>query len=159
MGTACCCSTNGVFPHNMKGCTEDADVSDQWPYLTDGYSQSKWVAEQLVHRAGQRGLPVTIYRLGAHAQRLYITYLPSVLSPLVPICSSRAPCNDISSLGCSFIVMACPRFPSLRALRFFYFHRVFLGFFLSFMSKLCDGCVSLPTVDWHIDGEYLLGSS
>ena len=57
-------STNGVFPHGLKSCTEDADVSEQWRLLTDGYSQSKWVAEQLITRAGHRGLPVTIYRLG-----------------------------------------------------------------------------------------------
>ncbi|NET07738.1 MAG: NAD-dependent epimerase/dehydratase family protein [Symploca sp. SIO2B6] len=30
----------------------------------DGYSQSKWVAEKLVTAAGNRGLPVCIYRLG-----------------------------------------------------------------------------------------------
>ncbi|KAL8598680.1 hypothetical protein ACOMHN_033245 [Nucella lapillus] len=57
-------STNGVFPHGQKGCAEDTDLSEQWRLLTDGYSQSKWVAEQLVARAGQRGLPVTVYRLG-----------------------------------------------------------------------------------------------
>ena len=32
--------------------------------LTDGYSQSKWVAEQLVMRAMERGLPAAIYRPG-----------------------------------------------------------------------------------------------
>nr|KAG5705468.1 hypothetical protein BaRGS_004595 [Batillaria attramentaria] len=42
---------------------EDWDVSDVWTDLTDGYSQSKWVAERLMARAGQRGLPVCIYRL------------------------------------------------------------------------------------------------
>jgi len=31
---------------------------------TLGYTQSKWVAEQLVMEAGARGLPVSIYRLG-----------------------------------------------------------------------------------------------
>ncbi|KAK7495228.1 hypothetical protein BaRGS_00013410, partial [Batillaria attramentaria] len=57
-------STNGVFPHGLKECSEDWDVSDVWTDLTDGYSQSKWVAERLMARAGQRGLPVCIYRLG-----------------------------------------------------------------------------------------------
>jgi myxalamid-type nonribosomal peptide synthetase MxaA len=32
--------------------------------LMYGYAQTKWVAEQLVQQAGQRGLPVTIYRPG-----------------------------------------------------------------------------------------------
>jgi amino acid adenylation domain-containing protein/thioester reductase-like protein len=31
---------------------------------TDGYSQSKWVAERLLEGAADRGLPVTIYRVG-----------------------------------------------------------------------------------------------
>ncbi|RPI75919.1 MAG: amino acid adenylation domain-containing protein, partial [Desulfobacteraceae bacterium] len=34
----------------------------EWPAI--GYDQSKWVAEQLVVAAGQRGLPVCIYRPG-----------------------------------------------------------------------------------------------
>ncbi|XP_059147349.1 uncharacterized protein LOC131935076 [Physella acuta] len=57
-------STNGVFPHGMVRCKEDADISKFSDKLTDGYSQSKWVAEQLVARARDRGLPVTIYRPG-----------------------------------------------------------------------------------------------
>ena len=32
--------------------------------LEDGYSQSKWVAEQLVLKAMERGLPAAIYRPG-----------------------------------------------------------------------------------------------
>lgn len=32
--------------------------------LADGYSQSKWVAEQMIHTARGRGLPVALYRLG-----------------------------------------------------------------------------------------------
>jgi amino acid adenylation domain-containing protein/thioester reductase-like protein len=45
---------------------EDEDLSD---YLTGlkfdlGYSQSKWVTEQLVKQAQQRGIPVAVYRPG-----------------------------------------------------------------------------------------------
>jgi myxalamid-type nonribosomal peptide synthetase MxaA len=32
--------------------------------LVGGYGQSKWVAERLVHLAGERGVPVTVYRPG-----------------------------------------------------------------------------------------------
>jgi nonribosomal peptide synthetase MxcG len=32
--------------------------------LRDGYQQSKWVAERLVQQAAERGLPVSVYRLG-----------------------------------------------------------------------------------------------
>ncbi|XP_048589183.1 glycine betaine reductase ATRR isoform X2 [Nematostella vectensis] len=57
-------STDAVFPHGMSDCAEDADMLQFASKLTDGYAQSKWVAEQLVMRARERGLPVTIYRLG-----------------------------------------------------------------------------------------------
>lgn len=42
---------------------EDDDIETTGP-LYGGYAQSKWVAEKLVTRARQRGLPVTIYRPG-----------------------------------------------------------------------------------------------
>ncbi|MGW0435670.1 thioester reductase domain-containing protein [Micromonospora sp. NPDC003197] len=34
------------------------------PGLRDGYQRSKWAAEELVRQAGDRGVPVTVYRLG-----------------------------------------------------------------------------------------------
>ncbi|WP_225411400.1 myxochelin non-ribosomal peptide synthetase MxcG [Stigmatella hybrida] len=34
------------------------------PGLRDGYQQSKWVAERLMEQASERGLPVSVYRLG-----------------------------------------------------------------------------------------------
>lgn len=43
---------------------EAADLSDQWKELTDGYGQSKWVAEQMCVQARSRGLPVSILRPG-----------------------------------------------------------------------------------------------
>ena len=57
-------STDAVFPTGKKDCSEDENIDDYHPDLNDGYSQSKWVAEQLITRAGQKGLPVVIYRLG-----------------------------------------------------------------------------------------------
>ena len=53
-----------MFPTGKKDCSEDENIDDYHPDLNDGYSQSKWVAEQLITRAGQKGLPVVIYRLG-----------------------------------------------------------------------------------------------
>lgn len=57
-------STDAVFPHGLSNCSEDADMNQYATQLDDGYSQSKWVAEQLVLRARTQGLPVVIYRLG-----------------------------------------------------------------------------------------------
>ncbi|CAM9998615.1 unnamed protein product [Ectocarpus fasciculatus] len=59
-------STNGVFPFSSETKTfmEDADMSEQWKELNDGYGQSKWVAEQMCVQARSRGLPVSILRPG-----------------------------------------------------------------------------------------------
>ncbi|KAJ5102765.1 hypothetical protein N7532_003294 [Penicillium argentinense] len=60
-------STNGVLPPSgEKGWPENAmlDVADVPTKLLDGYGQTKWVAEQLVLKAGERGLPVKIHRCG-----------------------------------------------------------------------------------------------
>jgi thioester reductase-like protein len=43
--------------------TED-DVPDDSEDLTIGYTQSKWVAEEVARLARDRGVPVTIYRIG-----------------------------------------------------------------------------------------------
>jgi thioester reductase-like protein/FkbH-like protein len=55
------------------GITEVAEDTplDELPRPTDGYGQSKWVAEKLVIAAGARGLPVSIYRVdqvGGHSR-------------------------------------------------------------------------------------------
>jgi len=60
-------STNGVLPPSaQEGWSEDAmlDVNEVPEKLADGYGQTKWVAEQLVHEASHRGMPVRIIRLG-----------------------------------------------------------------------------------------------
>ncbi|WP_353571885.1 thioester reductase domain-containing protein [Candidatus Albibeggiatoa sp. nov. BB20] len=57
-------STLAVFfspVHNGQVITENIKPSDT---LQGGYKQSKWVAEQLILRAGQRGLPCNVYRPG-----------------------------------------------------------------------------------------------
>ena len=57
-------STDAVFPHKLQAVDEYYNMASCSHLLTDGYSQSKWVAEQLVLRAMERGLPATVYRLG-----------------------------------------------------------------------------------------------
>lgn len=57
-------STLAVFfspEHNDQVVTESVQPSNT---LQGGYKQSKWVAEQMVLRAGQRGLPCNVYRPG-----------------------------------------------------------------------------------------------
>lgn len=59
-------STNGVLPPSQYGWREEAmlDVDAVPEKLTDGYGQTKWVAEKLVQEAGRRGIPIKIHRLG-----------------------------------------------------------------------------------------------
>jgi amino acid adenylation domain-containing protein/thioester reductase-like protein len=60
-------STTGVVPWtneaSSRAVREELEL-DSAPLPTDGYSQSKWVAERLVAEAGGRGLPVCVYRPG-----------------------------------------------------------------------------------------------
>jgi thioester reductase-like protein len=57
-------STGGVFAANAPdGMPLPVDAPTGPPEaLLNGYAQSKWVAEQLVRQAQDRGLPITIYR-------------------------------------------------------------------------------------------------
>lgn len=57
-------STLAVAPQsNLSPDVPEAFVPAH-PGLRDGYQQSKWIAERLVEQAGERGLPVSVYRLG-----------------------------------------------------------------------------------------------
>ncbi len=60
-------STLSVFPTagdpDGRPYTED-DSLDQTEGLLNGYAQSKWVAEKLLMRARERGLPTMIFRVG-----------------------------------------------------------------------------------------------
>jgi amino acid adenylation domain-containing protein/thioester reductase-like protein len=53
----------GYLGPNHPAALSECDPPDHPVGLLYGYAQSKWVAEKLVHTAGERGLPVTIYRL------------------------------------------------------------------------------------------------
>ncbi|ESP02708.1 hypothetical protein LOTGIDRAFT_171783, partial [Lottia gigantea] len=57
-------STNAVIAQGVQNFKENASIEEFHDRLTDGYSQTKWVAERLVQLAEARGLPTTIYRLG-----------------------------------------------------------------------------------------------
>jgi amino acid adenylation domain-containing protein/thioester reductase-like protein len=59
-------STNGVLPASNKAWPESSMINvDAVPEnLVNGYGQTKYVAEQLVHEAGRRGMPVRILRSG-----------------------------------------------------------------------------------------------
>ena len=50
---------------------KEQDDFDHWEGIFLGYSQTKWVAEKLVKIAGDRGVPITIYRpplISGHSQ-------------------------------------------------------------------------------------------
>ncbi|XP_076070736.1 uncharacterized protein LOC143042345 [Mytilus galloprovincialis] len=57
-------STNSVFPDGNLDCSEDENIEHFDTKLIDGYSKSKWVAEQLIHIARKKAIPCVIYRLG-----------------------------------------------------------------------------------------------
>jgi thioester reductase-like protein len=59
-------STNGVLPPSKNAWPESSMIAieDVPEKLVDGYGQTKYVAEELVHEAGRRGMPVRIFRAG-----------------------------------------------------------------------------------------------
>jgi nonribosomal peptide synthetase MxcG len=57
-------STLAVAPPSNLRPDVPEDFVPAHPGLLDGYQQSKWIAERLVQQAGERGLPVAVYRLG-----------------------------------------------------------------------------------------------
>ena len=60
-------STLSVFPslsYSGVELVQESDSLDHGQVLSNGYDQSKWVAEKLVSIARDRGLPVCIYRPG-----------------------------------------------------------------------------------------------
>ncbi|WP_231878971.1 non-ribosomal peptide synthetase [Collimonas arenae] len=54
-----------IDPGTSCGLVTERSPLASWNGLLDGYSQSKWVGDALAREAQARGLPVTIYRLGA----------------------------------------------------------------------------------------------
>jgi thioester reductase-like protein len=56
------CSTDAVFPDGLQDCREDTNMMMYADKLCTGYAQTKWVAEQLVLRARDKGLPAAVYR-------------------------------------------------------------------------------------------------
>jgi nonribosomal peptide synthetase DhbF len=59
-------STYAVFDsiHNMGRTFIETDEPEQWNALSNGYAESKWVAETLVRRARDQGLAASVYRVG-----------------------------------------------------------------------------------------------
>lgn len=59
-------STLGIIDHSqpIEDIHENSPLED-WQGLAGGYNQSKWVADRCARRAIDRGLPVSIYRLGS----------------------------------------------------------------------------------------------
>ena len=55
-------SSTIIFGWTLQGELLETDNNEEMLHLDFGYSQSKWVAEQLVLAAGRSGLPVHVYR-------------------------------------------------------------------------------------------------
>lgn len=84
---------SALSPRDVPICETDAARDLSAP--EGGYNQTKWVAEHLVAEAAQRGLPVTIYRLGSVSphRRSGAFNAPDILTRQVQgyIAAGRAP--------------------------------------------------------------------
>ena len=60
-------STASIFsplPDSAVTVATEADIIDNYPVPNNGYIQTKWVCEKLIKTAQERGLPISIYRIG-----------------------------------------------------------------------------------------------
>lgn len=58
-------STTSIFSKShISGVCKEADNIDAHPVNVNGYVQTKWVSEKLLITAKQRGIPVSVYRIG-----------------------------------------------------------------------------------------------
>ncbi|MEV4104690.1 amino acid adenylation domain-containing protein [Nonomuraea sp. NPDC049649] len=106
-------STLGVFlgrPHHGRVLTE-AVAPDDPAGLETGYDQSKWIADRLVRRARDRGLPVVVHRParvsghsrtgagnpGDHFGRMLATCVRLGLVPDLPIEEDLAPVDYVAA--------------------------------------------------------------
>ena len=55
-------STTFIFGWSVKETLNEADTNPEMEHLDFGYSQSKWVSEQVVLNAMQQGLQARIFR-------------------------------------------------------------------------------------------------
>lgn len=62
-------STLGVFDKSKTTFFSEEIIQELYPDNLSGYSQSKWVAENLVFQAGMQGIPTAIYRPGLMSGR------------------------------------------------------------------------------------------
>ncbi len=87
-------STNAIFDAQEYLNTDTIVCEDvvpaKPPTLIGGYTQSKWVSERLVANAGERGLPIVIYRPGgiSGSSQTGIMNSDDILSVLLQLCIS-----------------------------------------------------------------------
>ncbi len=90
-------STLAVFENKKGVLQEDSDIGDG-EGLSLGYSQSKWVAEQLCFQAKRIKIPLTIYRLGRIVGDSRTGYFPpeDLLAQIFKTCIETAQAPSIN---------------------------------------------------------------